>query len=452
MKRDEAQAPLPCATEVELTLARIEGSRAFRSSPRHRALLRHLVQRTLAQDLASLKETLIAVEVFGRPAASFDPRFDSIVRVEARRLRQRLAAFFSDEGRALPLHIELPVGSYVPLFAQHGDDGRQNHPRDATRHARDLVERGDHFLRQALSAANLEAALARFDDAVREAPDYAAAYVGLGRAWLNLGSSWLRSPGPSAEHASEALQRALALEADNAIAHVLLGSIQHQFDGDWPAARRSFERALAFAPQTAFVHSAYGRHLTFAGEPLQAERELLLARELDPHYVNTRIHMINLRLLQRRYDDAQAEILAMQDIVTDSMPLAGLAGVLALYQGQADAAIAHYERACALAPEHAAAWVSLAAAQGAAGRVDEADATLARTQERLGFDNLSPYVMAVCQARCGRPDAAFESLQLALRLRDPNLMVLPFDASLHTLQQDPRWPPLLAAVRKPRRI
>jgi hypothetical protein len=117
MRRDELADPQPPAEQVELMLARIEQSQAFRGSPRHRALLRHLVDRSLADDTSALKESVIAVEVFGRPASRFDPRLDSIVRVETRRLRARLAGYFGSEGREAPLRIELPVGSYVPLIA-----------------------------------------------------------------------------------------------------------------------------------------------------------------------------------------------------------------------------------------------------------------------------------------------------------------------------------------------
>lgn len=91
MKRDTdaiAATALP-AEQVELALALVENSAAFRGSPRHRALLRWLVDRRLADDLGALKESVIAVEVFGRAPARFDPRTDTIVRVEARRLRAR---------------------------------------------------------------------------------------------------------------------------------------------------------------------------------------------------------------------------------------------------------------------------------------------------------------------------------------------------------------------------
>ena len=87
MLREPGHVLSPPIDQVELALERVEQSAEFRSSPRHRALLRHLVAQAMGDNHDALKETVIAVEFYGRPAASFDPRVDTIVRVEARRLR-----------------------------------------------------------------------------------------------------------------------------------------------------------------------------------------------------------------------------------------------------------------------------------------------------------------------------------------------------------------------------
>src|SRR5664279_2345630 len=115
MKRefDATELLSPSAAQVELALAQVEASAAFRGSPRHRALLRHLVTRSLGDERHTLKESVIAVEVFGRAAAGFDPRTDTIVRVEARRLRARLADHYRGDGRDALVRFMLPVGSYV---------------------------------------------------------------------------------------------------------------------------------------------------------------------------------------------------------------------------------------------------------------------------------------------------------------------------------------------------
>ena len=432
------------AEQIELTLARIETSAAFARSPRHRALLRYLVAQARAGDHAVLKETVIAVEVFGRRAASFDPKLDTIVRVEARRLRARLSRYYRSEGHDALIRIELPVGGYVPLVA--GPAARP-HAAYATRRARDLVERGEHFLRQPLSRQTLEQARRRFEQALLDSPNYAAAFVGLGRVWFNLGSAWHIEPATASAHAAKVLRHALALDPENAVAHTLLAAVQHQFEHDWPRAQRGFKRALALAPHDAFVHSAYGYHLGMHGEHAQAERELTMARRLDPQYINTRVHMVNVRIQQGRLDDAEAEVLAIQDIAPETIAIVGLRAAIAMYRGDALTALALYQSLCQAHPDVPGVFVAQAAALALAGRVDEADSLVAHTLRRFTGRPISPYLQAIFATRRGHTDLAFELLERAYEERDPYVPQIPQEPSFDALHADPRWRILLA--RKP---
>ncbi len=96
-------------------LARIVDSRKFASSARLCRFLTHIVNRTLSGDLASLKEFSIAMEVFDR-GSDYDPNIDSIVRVEARRLRAKLKDYYEGPGAKDPVLIGLHPGGYVPIF------------------------------------------------------------------------------------------------------------------------------------------------------------------------------------------------------------------------------------------------------------------------------------------------------------------------------------------------
>lgn len=98
---------------VRAALERVLASRTFAGADRLSRFLRFIVERTLAGGGDELKEYLLGVEVFDRTAA-FDPRLDTIVRVEARRLRARLADYYRDEGAADAIVIALPKGAYVP--------------------------------------------------------------------------------------------------------------------------------------------------------------------------------------------------------------------------------------------------------------------------------------------------------------------------------------------------
>jgi TolB-like protein len=80
-------------------------------------LLRYLIQRTLDGEGDQLKEYVLGTEVFDR-SDSYDPRVDSIVRVEVRRLRSRLEDYYRGAGASDPVVITIPRGSYVPTFAE----------------------------------------------------------------------------------------------------------------------------------------------------------------------------------------------------------------------------------------------------------------------------------------------------------------------------------------------
>jgi len=106
--------------KVQQQLKRILASKSFQPVERLRRFLDFVVQETLAGRGEQLKEFLVGVEVFGKET-SFDPRNDPIVRVQARRLRARLARYYREEGQADDLVIDLPKGGYAPTFKHvHG--------------------------------------------------------------------------------------------------------------------------------------------------------------------------------------------------------------------------------------------------------------------------------------------------------------------------------------------
>jgi serine/threonine-protein kinase len=96
-------------------LEQVVKSKAFRQLDRLQRFLTYIVEEALQGRGDQLKEYPVGVEVFGRDT-SFDPRMDPIVRVQARRLRLRLATFYAEEGQNAPVVIELPKGGYTPTF------------------------------------------------------------------------------------------------------------------------------------------------------------------------------------------------------------------------------------------------------------------------------------------------------------------------------------------------
>src|SRR5579859_175035 len=100
-----------CFQQVE----RLTKSHSLHSSESLCKLLRYLAEHSLDHPGIALKEYQIATEVLGRPAG-FDPQSDSTVRVQAGRLRVKLAEYYAHEGADDPILVEIPKGSYAITF------------------------------------------------------------------------------------------------------------------------------------------------------------------------------------------------------------------------------------------------------------------------------------------------------------------------------------------------
>jgi malectin (di-glucose binding ER protein) len=99
-------------------------SPVFARSPALSHLLSYLCEKTFAGETDQIKEYSLALDVFDRSDA-FDQDTDSIVRVQANRLRKRLSEYYAGDGAGHAIHVTIPVGQYVPQF-QHVAATEQN--------------------------------------------------------------------------------------------------------------------------------------------------------------------------------------------------------------------------------------------------------------------------------------------------------------------------------------
>lgn len=101
---------------------RVVSSRHFARSPLLSRFLLYIVAETIEGRPAELAEHQIGVQVFDR-SPSYRTVEDNIVRNYARQLRRRLSEYFTEEGASEPLHIDIPLGGYVPVFTPRGNNG-----------------------------------------------------------------------------------------------------------------------------------------------------------------------------------------------------------------------------------------------------------------------------------------------------------------------------------------
>ena len=110
----------PSAQEIRDALAKVLANKPLSGAPQAAAMLRYIVEQTLAGNGADLKAYSIGVDALGRPA-DFDPQSDPSVRVQARGLRQALTEYYAGAGRDDAVRIDIPTGRYQPAFSKTPD-------------------------------------------------------------------------------------------------------------------------------------------------------------------------------------------------------------------------------------------------------------------------------------------------------------------------------------------
>lgn len=174
----------PDLATVRAQLERMIASDDFTATSRNRRFLEFVVDETLAGRRELIKAYTIATSVFGR-GADFDPQFDSIVRIEAGRLRRALEHYYLTGGRTDPVIISIPKGSYVPEFAVRVPAGEAPPPGRVGTYARQgasvlvpgFEEEGDQSAFPNLTRGftrHVVAGLARFTDLTVYGPDTSA--------------------------------------------------------------------------------------------------------------------------------------------------------------------------------------------------------------------------------------------------------------------------------------
>ena len=101
--------------EIRAQVDRLLRSKTFETSEVHRRLLHYLAEKSIAGEAGRLKEYIVGLETFGKPP-SYDPKHDSIVRLQVGRLRQKLMAYYETEAAGDPVRVTLPKGAFELKF------------------------------------------------------------------------------------------------------------------------------------------------------------------------------------------------------------------------------------------------------------------------------------------------------------------------------------------------
>lgn len=204
---------MPPADQVREALDRIVASEVFARSERARDLLRYIVCQDLSGHADRLKGFSIGIDVFGKDER-FDPATDTVVRVQAGRLRDLLEHYYAGEGAGDALRITIPRGSYVPEY--------HTMETDPAAHGSTV---GDPA-----AAAHIDETAGRPTASMRPARPLGMIAAGLVLAVLLSSAMFYRSLSPSSPALGESIQAGsttpfAALEATGSVSQVMLPSV-----------------------------------------------------------------------------------------------------------------------------------------------------------------------------------------------------------------------------------
>ena len=302
------------------------------------------------------------------------------------------------------------------------------------------------------SEEHLQKSVAAFQQAVRLEPGYAPAWAGLSDSYGLLALFDFLPEQIGIERSKAAALRALELDDTLSEAHVSLASAR-LWEWSWSAAEKELQRAIALDPNNATAHQWYGYLLSALGRFDAAITEMKRARRLDPLSGNKQNSLGATYYWAGRYDEALKEFREVPDPDANSE-----------FRHRRMAAV--YERRRML--KEAAEELLLALKFGGKQQLAEAvqrkllasgyasakeaflRGDLHEMQARYSSGAPSAALaIAEDHALLGERDKAFEWLETALQKRDKKLMYLNVDDRLEGLRSDPRFKGMLRRMGLP---
>jgi tetratricopeptide (TPR) repeat protein len=437
---------------VRQQLDRILQSRAFARSPRISRFLSFVVDQTLAGQEDKLKEYLLGVEVFNR-MDSFDPRIDSIVRVEARRLRYKLDRYYETEGRDDTVHIQFRKGCYVPTFGNKtageqpaGDVFQFPHLH--------IIEDPHAFALYAKGRANLgrwtpdgiAESISCFSQAVLENRECAKAHAGLASAWTLASLLGLMPARDVLAKARKSAGDAIKIQPDCAEAHAVEGVVAALQEFEWNDAENRLRRAIPMDPCCAETRLWYGLYALLAGRTDDAVRELRKAQHAFPTSITTHMASGFALHLAKSYDEALLQYRLAHDLNPSSYAPHLAMGLLFTEQRMFEQAQHSMSQAAQFSPRNPNIMAALTYTHAVAGRADAARQVADELRDLASRQHVPALCLCLANAATGDREAAIQKLEEAYEERSPWLGLVRLMPAFSSIRDDSRYPALTARI------
>jgi adenylate cyclase len=296
---------------------------------------------------------------------------------------------------------------------------------------------------------SLKKSISFFENSLRNDGNYAQAYTGLADSYATLAFLEFMAPHEAYPKAKEAVERALALDAQLAEAHTSLGLIKFQYDWDWQGAEREFREAIRLNPNYAPAHHFFADHLKAMGRFGEALKEIEKAQELDPISLAISTGAGHVLYLSGKYDRAIEQYRQAVELDPGFMMTHVWFGRPYLEKGMFKEAIAELQTAVKLSRESTLALAMLGHGFASAGRTAEALQIIENLKERSKNKYVPSYWIAVIYNGFKDREQTIAWMRKAFDERSSWLVWSNVEPRFAWLRDDPDFAALIKAMKFP---
>ncbi len=300
------------------------------------------------------------------------------------------------------------------------------------------------------SGDNIPKAIAFYEQAIAQDPNYALAYAGLAQAYILVPFYADSDRLDAYSKAKDAALKALQLDPNLAEAHAALGKVLFFSEIDLHGAMREYKRAIELQPNDATAHHWLGNDTLAAfGQFEEAIAEGKRSVELDPLSVVINVDLGETYYYARRYNESVRQMRKALEIDPTSFYAHYNFGIVLQLTGDLSGAIAEYEKAKQL-NDNPFVSALYASAKANAGDKDAARQMLSRFDELAKHREVVGYCRTLLYLSLNDKDEALRWLEQDLRERDgSNICWIKVDPLLDPLHGDPRFESLVQKVVGP---
>ena len=290
-------------------------------------------------------------------------------------------------------------------------------------------------------------ATAYYNQAIAKDPGYAMAYSGLANNYALQADFFYLPPEVALPKAIEAAKKAIALDDRSAEAHAILGMSILSYEWNWAESEQEMQRALALDPNDAIAHEFHGLLLVTFRRFDEAVAEFRQAVALDPLSPDISA-TVGFGLIQtHQYDEAATILKKVLELEPEFVRAHVFLADTYLLSGRTDMAIAESQRTIAMG------WVGgqteLATSYAVAGRKAEAEALLKKQGEEAKRSHAGAFFIAASFGLLGEKDQAFQWLNESYKNHEAAMPFLNGYALLDSLRSDPRFQNLVRRIGIP---